>query len=73
MMTIQPKIELAQKRPSSINIAGHGTGNTVVLEAEAVFIFRTSLEAADGVAQNIAAVAMLFTICIVHSRGDCIS
>ena len=38
MMMIQAKSELAQKRPNSIKIAGHGTGNAVVLEAEAVFI-----------------------------------
>ena len=36
MMMIQAKSELAQKRLSSIKIAGHGAGNAVVLEAEAV-------------------------------------
>ena len=36
MMMIQAKSELAQKRLSSIKIAGHGTGNAVVLEAEAI-------------------------------------
>ena len=38
MMMIQAKSELALKKLSSIKIAGHGTGNAVVLEAEAVFI-----------------------------------
>ena len=53
MMMIQAKSELAQKRLSSIKIAGHGTGNTVVLEAEAVGVIR---EAADRIAKNITAV-----------------
>ncbi len=53
MMMIQAKSELAQKRLSSIKIAGHGTGNAVVLEAEAVGVIR---EAADRIAKNITAV-----------------
>ena len=47
VMMIQPKSELALKRLSSIKIAGHGTGNAVVLEAEAVSIIRVGLEAVD--------------------------
>ena len=47
IMMIQAKSELAQKRLSSIKIAGHGTGNAVVLEAEAVSIIRVGLEAVD--------------------------
>ena len=56
IMRTQAKSELAQKRLSSIKIAGHGTGNTVVLEAEAVGVIR---EAADRITQDIAAVVML--------------
>ena len=44
MMTIQPKIELAQKRQSSIKIADHGTGNAVVFKAEAVGVSRETAD-----------------------------